>query len=376
MKSRKKDKKSSRKNKSRHCSISEDDDLVYIPPRTEERLLIEQTASLNASKILCVSTGRAQLAGFLADQNPQGSVICHYLDTQHAHLAKEYWLDADAPPEIVCTPDFPEETFDVICMPTIQQGNAELTRELLQQAHQRLKLEGILYASSNNPTDKWLHEQLNKLFAKVTRNPQKTGTVYSARKTSPLKRERKFQAEFPIKISGQQLSFMTRPGVYSHRSVDDGTWALIKSLDIRPGMNVLDLGCGSGAVGIAAILAEEKGVRVTALDSHARAIDCTRKNAEANLSEEQLKRLTILQTHSLGANSAGKFDLVAINPPYFSHLTVAEAFISSAKKTLKKSGRILFVTKMPNWYEEHLPKFFRKVKIIPCGKYSIVQGRL
>ncbi len=377
MNSRNKNKKSSRKKKSLKSSARQDfdDDLVYIPPRTEERLLIEHTAALTASKILCISTGRAQLAGFLADQNPQGNVVCHYLDTQHAQLAKEYWLDADLPPKIICEPDFPDESYDVICIPVLQQGNAELNRELLQQAHQRLKPEGMLYASINNPTDKWLHEQLNKLFTKVTRIAQKTGTVYSARKSAPLKRERKFHAEFPVTFSGQELKFVTRPGVYSHRSIDDGTWALIKSLEIRSGMNVLDLGCGSGAVGIAVLLTGGKNVRVTAIDSNSRAIDCTRKNAEANLSEEQLKRLTILQTHSLGANTAGKFDLIAINPPYFSHLKVAEAFIISAKKALSHHGKIVFVTKMPHWYEEHLPRFFRKVKISQSGKFSIVQGR-
>ncbi len=376
MKSHNKKKKPVQKNKPRSHSVAEQDELVYIPPRTEERLLIEHTASLNTSKILCTSTGRAQLAGFLADQNPHSTVVCHYLDTQHAHLAKEYWLDADIPPRIICTPDFPDELFDAICLPSIQQGNAELNREFLQQAHQRLEPKGILYASINNPTDKWLHEQMKKLFTKVTRLPQKTGTVYTARKTSPLKRERKFHAEFPVNISGKELKFITRPGVYSHRSIDDGTWALIKSLEIRPGMNVLDLGCGSGAVGIAAIIAGGKNVRVAAIDSHARAIDCTRKNAEMNLSDDQLKRMTILQSHTLPENWAGKFDLVAVNPPYFSHLKVAESFISSARKTLKKGGRILFVTKMPHWYEEHLPKFFRKVKIVPCGNYSIAQGRL
>ena len=351
-----------------------EDDLAYIPPRTEERLLIEHTASLSAKKILCISTGRAQHAGFLADQNPEAKVVCHYLDTQHAALAKEYWQEADCPPEIICAPDFPEETFDAVCMPVLQQGNAELNREFLQQAHQRLVVGGTFYAAINNPTDKWLHEQLGKLFPKVTRKAKKTGTFYSARKTAPLKRKRNFDKEFSVTMSGQELTLMTRPSVFSHRSIDDGTWALIKSMQIRPGMKVLDLGCGSGAIGIASILAE-KGVSVTAIDSNARAIQCTRMNAERNLSSEIFARLTLLKTHTYETNSPGKFDLVAVNPPFFSKRKDAHVFMTEARKALKKTGKILFVTQMPHWYEEHLPHFFQKIKITQVGKYSIVQGR-
>lgn len=352
-----------------------DDELVYIPPRTEERLLIEQTASLHARKILCISTGRAQHAGFLADQNPKAKVVCHYLDTRYSQLAKEYWSEADCPPEILCSPDFPDETFEAVCIPVLQQGNAELNRELLQQAHQRLDIGGTLHAAINNPTDKWLHEQLNKIFPKVTRIKKKTGTYYAARKTAPLKKERNFHAEFSVKFSGQEMNFVTRPGIFSHRSLDDGTWALIKAMEIRSGMKVLDLGCGSGAVGIAALLAG-KNVSVTAIDSDARAVQCTRQNADNNMSGDLAGRLTVLQNHTFEMKSPGKFDLVAINPPFFSSRKSAHHFITATRNALKKTGRVLFVTQMPGWYEEHLPHFFRKIKITQQGKYSIVQGRL
>ncbi len=352
------------------------EELDYIPPRTEERLLIEQTASLKAAKILCVSTGRAQLAGFLADQNPQSTVICHYLDVRYAELAREYWLDADSAPCIICSSDFPEQEFGAICLPTIQQGNAELTRELLQQAHQRLEQNGVLYASINNSTDKWLHEQMSKLFPKVTRTSRESGTVYSARKRTPLKRVRRFQAEFPVRISERELSFVTRPGVFSHRSIDDGTWALIKSLDPQSGMNILDLGCGSGVVAIAAVLAGGKNVKVTAIDCNARAIDCTQKNAESNLSQDQMKQLRIVQADAVRADIAGKFDLVVVNPPYFTHKKGAEAFFGAARRALRKRGRFLMVTPMSHWFEEHLSQLFRKLDVKPCGKFLIVQGRL
>jgi len=350
-----------------------EEELLYIPPRTEERILIEHTASLDVQSILCLSTGRAQHAGFLADQNPQAKVVCHYLDTKHARLAREYWCDADYPPEIICSPDLPEQTFEVVCLPILQQGNAELNREFLQQAHLRLKLGGTLHAAINNPTAKWLHEQLSKIFPKVSRVAKKTGTYYSARKTTALKRERKYRAEFSIRMFDQDMTFQTRPGIFSHRSIDNGTWALMKSMEIRAGMNVLDFGCGSGAVSVAALLAGKK-VTVTAIDSNSRAIECTRINAQKNLPENVFARLNLLLDHSGDTKTPGAYDLVVVNPPFFSKRKNAHTFMTDARRALRQNGKILIVTQMPHWYEEHLPHFFRKIKMTQVGDYSIIQG--
>ncbi len=53
------------------------------------------------------------------------------------------------------------------------------------------------------------------------------------------------------------------------------------SVDIEPGQRVMDLGCGSGALAIAAALRAD-GVQAIAVDSNARALDCTRTNAQLN----------------------------------------------------------------------------------------------
>ncbi len=350
-----------------------DEGIPYIPPRVEEQLLIHHMADYHGTRLLCTSHGRGQLAGYLASQNPEGIVECHYLDSHHAALAREYWEQADAPPRVLCQPDFPEEEYDAICIPVVKQGNAELTRELLQQAHQRLKLRGELFAAVDHPRDHWLNEQFVEMFPKVTRLVKKQGVIYIGKKLGPLKKTRNFQADFSVPYLGRQLSFMTRPGVFSHRHLDDGAWALIKSLPIKPKMSVLDLGCGCGAVGIAAMLSADR-VQVTAIDSHARAVQCTQENARRNLTEDQLRRFRVEMTHTAELTEHPAFDLVATNPPYFSRFQIAELFVESARRMLKRNGKLLIVTKMPFWYEENLPHTFRHVELRTMGTYTIVEA--
>lgn len=354
-----------------------EDEIPYIPPRTEEQLLIQHLASYQAERLLCTTHGRGQLAGFLASQNPQSRVECLYLDSHHAQLARDYWQQADHPPVILCQPDLPEQEYDAICMPVLKQGNAELTRELLQQAHLRLKPRGELIAAVDNPRDHWLYEQFKEMFPKVTRLPKKRGILYAGKKQEPLKKVRDFRAEFTVPLADRELQLCTRPGVFSHRHLDDGAWALIKALTRLPlknGSSVLDLGCGCGAVGIAAMLSAEN-MQVTAIDSHARAIACTEENARRNLSEAQLARFHVELSHTTELNSPRQFDVVATNPPYFSRFQIAERFIEAARRMLRPQGQLLLVTKMPHWYEEHMPQWFRQVEQYPSGHYTIVQAR-
>ncbi len=49
---------------------------------------------------------------------------------------------------------------------------------------------------------------------------------------------------------GFHLEFETDEGLFSPRGLDRGTRAMLEQTRILPGMRVLDLGCGWGAVGV------------------------------------------------------------------------------------------------------------------------------
>src|SRR5207302_6985060 len=133
---------------------------------------------------------------------------------------------------------------------------------------------GRLLAATSSCDDQWLHGEMRKLFDKVTRRPLEEGVLYLAAKTAPLKKRKNFECEFAFRDQGRLIKAVSRPGVFSHRSLDAGARALVNTMTVRPGDHVLDLGCGSGVVALAAA-ARAENVAVVAVDSHARAIECT-----------------------------------------------------------------------------------------------------
>ena len=65
---------------------------------------------------------------------------------------------------------------------------------------------------------------------------------------SELKQDIKFTAE----LRGNSLDFSTTWGVFSPTEVDSGSRLLIEAMEISPADDILDIGCGYGAIGLAA----------------------------------------------------------------------------------------------------------------------------
>src|SRR5262249_28311319 len=148
-------------------------------------------------------------------------------------------------------------------------------------AHDRLSIGGRLISATSSEDDQWLHGQMRKLFDKVTRRPQDGGVIYLATKTAPLKKYKNFVCEFAFRDQERLIKAVSRPGVFSHRSLDAGARALINTMVVGDGDRVLDLGCGSGAVALAAAF-RASAVTVVAIDSHTRAVECTVQGAKLN----------------------------------------------------------------------------------------------
>ncbi len=159
--------------------------MPEITARPQEQLLIDALAALDVpppGHVLCTSQGLAQLAAAAARQFLDAQVVCHFLDLYRADLAREHLAGAANNLTIACSADFPSDKVELAALPLSAQGEAELTRELLEEAHDRLVLGGLLLASTDNPRDRWLHGELRTLFATVSRREHPTGTVYSAQK--------------------------------------------------------------------------------------------------------------------------------------------------------------------------------------------------
>ena len=182
---------------------------------------------------------------------------------------------------IRCAADFPLQPVDIVALPLSASGEAELARDLMQQGHQRLRPQGVMAVASDNPCDTWLNQEMQKLFGRVTRRAAKSGVAYLARKDGELRKTKNFACEFVFRDRERLIHACSRPGVFAHRRVDAGARQLMKLMEVSEGERVLDIGCGSGTLSLAAAF-RAAGVLVHAVDSSARAVECTARGAQLN----------------------------------------------------------------------------------------------
>ncbi len=402
------------------------------PKPSKDSVLISVVDEIEGERILCTSLTRAPLAAAIADRLPESSVVCFYLDVFLAEQARAQVCEGRPNLSIVCETDFPAGEFDTVALPFLKQGEAELTRELMQQGYERLKLGGKMFVSTNNPRDKWIKEQLELLFDKVATRPHTHGLIYTATKTESLKRVRDFTAEFAFRDGERIVKAISRPSVFSHRELDVGSRALLEATmtptkAVRAGMRILDIGCGAGTVGIALALRAPR-VHVHAVDSNPRALECTVRSAEMNglrvlnrlpklipitfptkgeLSKAVAKKAAakkagakkaevLLKEDSPGVVTEtedetstlstqldaegliplpGTFDIVMANPPYYSNWAIAKIFVEAAARALKPGGKLFLVTKNAEWYLNNLPFVLAEVEAREVRDYVIMTAK-
>jgi 16S rRNA (guanine1207-N2)-methyltransferase len=343
-------------------------ELVVKTPLTE-RLLIEEIPIVMAGQVLCTTLGRGQFAQVAVDYAPQSRVICHCFDVYQAQEVAAHCGAGEGKPIVNCAADFPEGPFELVTIPVDPRGETELTRDLLQSGHDRLVDGGRLLSATSNSDDQWLHEEMRKLFDKVTRRPLKEGVVYLATKSGPLKKHKNFECAFAFRDHERLIHVVSRPGVFSHRSLDPGARALINTMAVREGDRILDIGCGSGTVSFAAAF-RAGNVAITAVDSHARAVECTARGAKLN----GLDNVTAVLNADSETPEPGTFDLVLGNPPYYSDYRIAEIFLQGARRALKPGGKVLIVAKSHAWYDNRMPELFETVQSHLHKQYTVVEG--
>jgi 16S rRNA (guanine1207-N2)-methyltransferase len=176
---------------------------------------------------------------------------------------------------------------------------------------------------------------------------------------------------FAASILGHEIELETRPGVFSHGRLDEGTLALSEVAEPPQSVRLLDLGCGSGALGIAVALAIP-GARSVLVDSSPRAVQLARKNAHRNGVGD---RTAVLLGYDLSAVREGAIDLVLANPPYFGDFRIAEMFSQEAWRVLAQGGELLLVTKAPERPAETIQELFGNHEAIPRRGYTVIRGR-
>ena len=134
---------------------------------------------------------------------------------------------------------------------------------------------------------------------------------------------------------------------------------VIKSIDIKENIEILDMCTGSGCIGIS-LAKNIKNTKVTLVDISKEAIETAKKNAIQN---EVENKITFIQS-DMFENVKGKFDIIVSNPPY-----IKTNIIQTLDKQVQNEPHIAL-----NGGEDGLD--FYKILINEAHKYLKKDGKI
>ncbi len=139
---------------------------------------------------------------------------------------------------------------------------------------------------------------------------------------------------------GEMVVIETDRGLFASHGLDPGTALLIETLDGVTAHRVLDLGCGWGAIGLAAARSLPNA-RVVLTDVNQRAVRLAKRNLERNGVRNAEVRLGSL--FEPVADEA--FDLILSHPPFHAGRHLVLGMLSQAPAHLSPAGHLRIVGK-------------------------------
>lgn len=171
---------------------------------------------------------------------------------------------------------------------------------------------------------------------------------------------------FTESVRGCEFTFHTTWGIFSPRSVDDGSRLLLDHLDISSADNCLDVGCGYGVLGMAMAKLAPQG-RTVMVDKDFVAVDYAKANCERNgLSNTEI----FLSNGFNQIPKEYKFDLIVSNLPAKVGNEQHYLYLFDAFERLNPGGRFVVVT--INGLRDFISRTFKEV----FGNYDkLKQGK-
>jgi 16S rRNA (guanine1207-N2)-methyltransferase len=141
-------------------------------------------------------------------------------------------------------------------------------------------------------------------------------------------------------LRGRPFEFLTASSVFSKKRVDLGTRLLIEAMALPKTGWILDLGCGYGAVGIAAA-AFNPHLRVVMTDVNMRAVHLAKRNIERN----KVTNAEVRCGYLYEPVEELTFNCVLSNPPVSAGMQTVKAIIAEAPKVMASRATFQMVVR-------------------------------
>jgi len=176
--------------------------------------------------------------------------------------------------------------------------------------------------------------------------------------------------EIVVNLLDNELTLHTRWGVFSPRSIDEGTMLLMKHIEVDVSDICLDLGCGYGPIGLALAKHCTKG-EVHMIDKDFVAVELANNNAKLNnLSNAK----AYFSDAFLQVPNEVKFDQVISNLPAKVGREQLSIILYDALDVLKPGGKITVVTinGLKNFIKNNFKSVFGNYNKLKQGQKYIV----
>lgn len=246
-----------------------------------------------------------------------------------------------------------------------------LARRWLVEAYHALVVGGELYlAGANDQGIRSIIADAGALFGNAVVLAYRRGQrVARAQKLSEQPAEPEWAAapgiapgtwhEFMADLRGYTLRLRSLPGIFAYERLDEGTRLLLETIAVPAAARVLDIGCGSGAIGL--LTAKLGAAQVDLVDVNMLAVAAAAENIVLN----SVDGARALASDGVPPGRAGRYDLVLTNPPFHVGKAVdydiAQAFIGQARQALKPGGQFVLVANQFIRYDQVLGSAFERV---------------
>lgn len=175
---------------------------------------------------------------------------------------------------------------------------------------------------------------------------------------------------FDTTLREQLLTFHSTWGIFSPKTIDEGTELLLRYIEVNPTDDCFDLGCGYGPIGLTLARLAPEG-KTLMVDKDFMAVEYANNNASVN---------NITNAEAITSNAFQhvpkdrKFDLIVSNVPAKVGKEMLAIMLSDAYGHLKPGGRIwvVTITGLRRLFERELKEVFGNYKKVKQSKVYTV----
>ena len=169
------------------------------------------------------------------------------------------------------------------------------------------------------------------------------------------------------------FTFHSTWGIFSPREIDEGTYLLLKHMQVNASDDCFDLGCGYGPIGLSLARLAPQG-RTLLADKDYLACEYARKNAAIN----HISNADVILSNGFSEVGQRRFDVVASNIPAKVGKELLQIILHDAYHHLKPNGQLYVVT--INGLREFMKRNFNEVfgnyeKVKQGSQYTVSLAR-